>query len=225
VHGSIAFGCFNTARSDLDVLAVVAEPLSEARKLELADAVLHISAAPYAVELHVVLESALRNWNHPLPFELHYSETYREGFGTDPLGTLARMPRTDPDLAAHVAVTREAGIALVGRPVVDVVPAVPWNDVRDALLRDLEWTRTARSALYGVLSPCRVWATLETGELHSKLAAAQWALERLPAELRAPVERALASYAGDGEPIELAEDERARLWDYVDERVRSIAVS
>jgi hypothetical protein len=76
-----------------------------------------------------------------------------------------------------------------------------------------------------VLSPCRVWATLETGAVHSKLTGARWALERLPADLRAPVERALASYAGDGEPIELAEDERARLWDYVAERARSIAVS
>jgi hypothetical protein len=76
-----------------------------------------------------------------------------------------------------------------------------------------------RSALYGVLSPCRVWAALETGELHSKASGAEWALARLPPDLRPPVERALASYRGRGEPIELAETDRQTLLAYIESRL------
>jgi hypothetical protein len=57
------------------------------------------------------------------------------------------MSPTDPDLAAHVKVARNSGIALVGLPPQDVFPEIPWEDYADALRRDLEWTRTSRSAL------------------------------------------------------------------------------
>ena len=63
-------------------------------------------------------------------------------------------------------------------------------------------------------------ATLETGEVHSKATGAAWALGRLPADLRPLVARALASYTGAGEPIEVDEDERRRLIDYVAGHVR-----
>jgi streptomycin 3"-adenylyltransferase len=225
VHGSVALGCFNAARSDVDVIAVVREPLSDEQRLRLVDALLRISAAPHGIELHVVTRTTLETWEHPARFELHYSETLRERFAFDPVETLARLPATDADLAAHMTVARAVGIALTGPPAAELFPKVPRADLVDSLLRDLEWTRTAPSALYGVLSPCRVWATLETGAVHSKLTGARWALEQLPPDLGAPVERALASYAGAGDPIELAEDERARLWAYIGERVRSIAVS
>jgi len=62
---------------------------------------------------------------------------------------------------------------------------------------------------------------LETGELHSKASGAEWALPRLPAALRPTVERALASYRGTGEPIELDEEERQRLLDHIDRQLSS----
>jgi predicted nucleotidyltransferase len=218
VHGSLALDCFG-ARSDVDVLFLVARPLDVDEKLRLLDLLLRVSAAPYAIELHVLRLDQLRPWRHPSPFELHYSESYREALAFDPIGTLERMPPTDPDIAAHVAVARPAGIALVGPPPGAIFPEVPWPDFEDALRRDLVWARTVRSALYGVLSPCRVWAALATREIHSKATAAAWALERLPPDLRPLVERARASYAGAGEPIEVDEEERQRLLDYVEEQL------
>jgi streptomycin 3"-adenylyltransferase len=216
VHGSIAFGCFNVARSDVDVLIVAERPLDVEEKLRLADVLLRASAVPYAVELHVLTREQLARWRHPSPFELHYGESHREGFAFDPVGTLAAMASTDPDLAAHVTVARALAIPLVGPAADDVFPPVPWADYEDSLRRDLAWSRNVKSALYGVLSPCRVWASLATRDLHSKASGAAWALERLPADLRPLVASALASYTGTGEPIDVDEPTRQRLIDEVE---------
>jgi hypothetical protein len=219
-HGSLALGCFSEARSDIDVLVVSGRSLTEDDKLAVVDLFLHVSLSPYPVEAHVLTTEQLRDWRHPSPFELHYGEVHRDGYAFDPLGTLAGMTEGDPDLAAHLTVARAAGIPVIGPAPGELFPRVPQADLRDALLRDLEWSRNVRSALYGVLSPCRIWAALETGEVQSNATGAAWALERLPSDLRPLVAQALASYTGAGEPIEVDEDERRRLIDYVSERVR-----
>jgi len=219
-HGSLALGCFNAARSDIDVLAVAAGPLDLDTKLDLADLLLRISAAPHGIELHVLTTAQLDDWRHPSAFEFHYGELHRESYAFNPVDALERMPSTDADLAAFVTVARSAGLTLVGPSPKTVFPQIPFADYADSVLRDFDWARKTRSELYGVLTPCRIWATLATGNVHSKATGAAWALERLPDEFRTLVERALASYTGAGEPIEVDEGERQRLLDYVAERVR-----
>src|SRR5215471_7750836 len=51
LHGSLALGCFNPVRSDVDVLVVVAGPLQLDEKLRLVDLLLSVSAEPHKVEL------------------------------------------------------------------------------------------------------------------------------------------------------------------------------
>jgi len=221
VHGSLALGCFNEATSDIDVLGVTERALTEHEKLALVDLFLRFSLDPYPVEVDVISVVQLRDWRHPSPFELHYSEWRRERWTADPRATLASFPNENADLAAHVAVARDRGVALIGLPPEEIFPRVDEAHLRDSLLRDLDWARETESGtLYGILSPCRIWATLETGELYSTASGARWALPRLPAELRPMVERALASYTGAGEAIDVAEDERQRLIDVVEELVR-----
>ena len=87
---------------------------------------------------------------------------------------------------------------LHGRPIVELVDAVPRGDLVRAmtdelpsLLGDLEDdTRNV------VLTLARIWTTLETGEIRSKDAAAHWVVEQLPVEHRAVLERARAAYLG-----------------------------
>ena len=63
-----------------------------------------------------------------------------------------------------------------------------------ALLAELETdTRNVILTLAGI------WTTLETGAIRSKDAAADWALERLPAAPRPVLARARATYLGDVE--------------------------
>ena len=198
---------------------MTARPLSDDERLAVADLFLRVSTRPQAIEAHVVTRAQLEPWRYPPPYDLHYGESHRQRLALDPAAALERPTEGDPDLAAHYQVVREAGIATLGPPPDEVFPEVPRADLEDALRRDLAWCHGVTAALYGVLSPCRIWAALETGELQSKVSGAEWALPRLPPDLRRPVERALASYRGAGEPIELDEAERLRLLSYIEQRV------
>lgn len=213
-HGSLALGCFNPRRSDLDVLVVVERSPTFEERAELAALFSRVSGPAGSLspeqpvglrplELHVVRTDELRPWRHPAPFELHWrGELVNRG--------------VDRDLAAHVTVVRAAGIAVVGSPPRSVFPPVPRGDYEDALRGDLAWTREHGRELYAVLSPLRVWASLTTGQLHSKATAARWAVPRLPSVLRPLAERALASYEGDGGAFEHDPRELERLLDFVE---------
>ena len=224
LHGSLALGCFNPRRSDIDVLVVLSEPLAQEDKLRLVKLLLAVSKTPHEIELDAVTFEQLEHWRHPSPYEFHYSEWSRERFEADAARRLAELASPNADLAAHIAVTRAAGVAVIGPPPTGLLPNTPFEDLRDSLLRDLDWARDVDSETYGILSPCRIWATLETGAVHSKATGAEWALERLPDGLKAPVEAALAAYRDDA-PISVDESTRRRLFDYVADKVRTCRAS
>jgi predicted nucleotidyltransferase len=205
LHGSAVLDCMGPW-SDIDLLAVVDDPLDADAKRRVAEVVLRTSSGYERqgpcrpVELDVVRAAALREWRHPAPFEFHYSESFRERFAAGEVepwdGT------TNRDLAAHVAVLRESGVALTGPPPRKLFPLVPDEDLRDALLYELEWTLRGDIWLIpgairnSVLTRARMWATLATGELHSKKTGAEWALSLLPDELRPVLEHARDLHTG-----------------------------
>jgi predicted nucleotidyltransferase len=207
LHGSAALGAFGP-HSDIDVFAVVQQPLEPSTKRQLVELLLAESGAyegtggMRAVELDVVLTSALRDWHHPAPLEFHYTESLRRRFEAGELEPWESL--TSRDIAAHVRVLRHAGLALVGAMPEELFPDVPEADFRDALLYDVEWSREHISELgatpggvrNAVLSLARVWAAFDTGALESKATGAEWALPRLPAELRPVLEHADAAYRG-----------------------------
>jgi predicted nucleotidyltransferase len=204
LHGSAVLGCFGPL-SDIDLVAVSKRAVSTDERRRLVTALLDISAPyepagpPRPVELDLVLGSALDPWQYPTPFDFHYGESHRERFEAGELELWER--RLSRDLAAHVTVLHHAGQPLVGPPVGQVFPEVPWADYVDALTHDLDWCRTRFAELprYGVLSIARIWATLATGELQSKTSGAEWALPKLSAELRPALEHALDVYRGKEE--------------------------
>jgi hypothetical protein len=120
----------------------------------------------------------------------------------DVFAVLARMtpsPVPSPDLAPLITMVLQANHPLFGPPPADLLDPVPHADLRRAiaegvpgLLADLDGdTRNV------VLTLARVWLTLVTGEIRSKAAAADWALDRLPAEHRAVLAHARSAYLGD----------------------------
>ena len=180
LHGSLLLGGFS-ARSDVDVLAVLSRPTTDAERHALGELVARISGSPRALELDVLVESDLRPWRHPASFDVHYSPSGR----VDVRGESA-------DLAAVIAVARTGAGSLYGPPPGDVLPEVPRADYVDAILEDRrEVDRIIRRYPTSlVLALARMWADLATGELRSKADAVAWALERLPPEHRAVLERA-----------------------------------
>lgn len=79
LHGSLAMGCFNPERSDLDILVVTENPMALNAKRFLIEKLLALSTQPCPIEISFLCKSNLSPWQFPTPFDLHYSEMWREG--------------------------------------------------------------------------------------------------------------------------------------------------
>lgn len=210
VHGSLAFGCFNPARSDIDVIVVTSDRLDDRRRRKVAAVALQTSLAPYPLELTVLSQDDLRPWRHPTPYDFHFAESLRETTARgEPL-----LGGADADLAGHIAVLRERGQVICGRPIVEVFPTVPRDDFLDSILRDLAWISRPETRMggriYGVLNACRVLAYVSGAGILSKAEAAEWALGEVRSELRPTLRRAAAAYAAGGD--EPCTDNEARCF-------------
>jgi predicted nucleotidyltransferase len=225
LHGSIVLGGFSPELSDLDVLAVARRQSTVGEKRRLIEMLADASGHPAPLEFHLLDQADLRPWQYPTPFDFHYSDIWRDALRADPAEALGRQGPLDPDLAAHVTVVRQHGVALEGRPPAEVFPAVPWDDYVDSLLRDLRWTRSTDKPLpvYQVLSPARIWATVATGEIHSKDSGAAWALGRIRADMRPLLAGALARYRGETTAFDADEAALDRYGAYVEAEVLAIA--
>ncbi|MGH3085183.1 MAG: aminoglycoside adenylyltransferase domain-containing protein [Gaiellaceae bacterium] len=201
LQGSAVLGCFGP-NSDIDLVAISRRSLDAERRLRLAKTLLGISAPyeppgpPRPIELDLVLDTALHPWRYPTPLDFHYSEEFRARFKAGEHEAWEGLESRA--LAAHITVLRQAGVAIAGPPIESVFPEVLWSDYVHALTHDLDWCRDhfAKFPRYGVLSIARIWATLATQAPQSKASGAEWALPRLPADLRPVLEHGLDVYTG-----------------------------
>jgi streptomycin 3"-adenylyltransferase len=201
LHGSAVLGGFRPD-SDIDLLVVSKRRTTVEEKRHLVDFLLSVSGAKAAppgrpVELDVVVESQIRPWRYPPPFDFHYSELWRERFESGNLEPWTGS--TNPDLASAITMALLGDEALAGPPAAQVFDPVPRSDYVEAVLRDTEtvneflpWdTRNV------VLTLPRIWSAVATDAVYSKEEAALWALLRLPAEHRLVLDLALAGYRGE----------------------------
>ena len=195
LFGSAVLGGL-TPTSDLDLLAVTRRPTTEEERRLLVERLLALSMQPRYLELTVVVQSEVRPWRYPPTMDLQYGDWLRGDFERGEIPP----PAPNPDLAVLLTMTLNGGRALFGPPPVDMLDPVPHEDVLragadelDGVLADLD--HDTRNML---LTLTRIWCTVETGEIRSKDAAADWALARLPAEHRPVFERARDGYrSGD----------------------------
>lgn len=205
LHGSLAFGCFNPSRSDIDLLVVTTANMPLSTKQMLVALFLARSGQPSPIEISCFRQDDLRPWRYPPPFDLHYSEDWRSRYARDlAAGTWVHWndaPQVDPDLGAHVAVTLARGICLTGAPIPAVFPREAIHDYRAAILHDFaDWpTYIALNPVYYILNACRIAAYLADGAIRSKAEGGAWALSHLPQEWHSLIAAALAAYQGDGE--------------------------
>jgi len=203
-------GCFNPAKSDIDLLYLVSSPPTPARKLAFLNALLPLNEAGPAkgVELSVVEEKWCRPFTHPLPYLFHFSPAHLGRIREDPAGYVETMTGTDRDLAAHCAVLERYSRVLYGPPISEVFGPVSPGDYRDSILWDLEDAPTlmARDPLYATLNLCRALAFFRAGLCLSKRDGALWGLEHLPEEFHPLLRHALACYSSTEElpPSDLA---------------------
>jgi streptomycin 3"-adenylyltransferase len=203
LHGSLAMGCFNPSRSDLDLLVVTHDGMPAQIKRAIVELLLETSQAPAPIEISFLQRADLHPWRHPAPFDLHYSESWRDRYARDLASgawqTWDGGQGHDPDLAGHVMVTRRRGICLYGEAISDVFPEVPPQDYVDSIRIDVgeALDAIAENPVYAVLNACRTCAYLREGHVFSKDEGGVWALRSLPAEHQGVVATALALYRGE----------------------------
>lgn len=229
LHGSLAMGCFHPERSDLDLLAVVQHPMNAETKRSIVELLLRVSGKPSLIEISFLSQRDLRPWRYPTPFDLHYGEDWRSRYEQDLTSGCWRKwneeRRRDPDLAAHIAVTRRRGICLYGKPIADVFPEVPRADYVDSIVQDFHWAKECleKDPVYFVLNACRVLAYLKENRITSKAEAGDWAASALPERLRQIVTTALEVYRGDREEAAFDPEILAQFEAYTERQVKAPA--
>jgi predicted nucleotidyltransferase len=202
--------------SDLDVLVVCERALSRKEKRKLVDRILPISwrqtpsGIDRGIELTVVVHSDVRPWRYPPNRDFQYGDWLR--LALERGETEHWAAKADPDLASLITQVLAADVALIGPPPPKVFDPVPFPDVLDAIVVGVDhWVGNIdEDTRNGILALARIWSASATGSLHSKDAAAAWALDRLPDDYEAVLARARAIYLGGEEDH----------WDDVREQVR-----
>jgi len=206
LHGSLALGCFDPERSDLDLLGVTRQKLEMEARKTLFNALLRLSGTPHPMEISLLCLDDLRPWRHPTPFDLHYSEAWRQRIQDDLAGegwkTWGHSGQLDSDLAAHITILHRSGVCLYGTEIGEVFPPIPPTDYAASLLEEVEWEmeRWQQDPLNALLSLVRVLAYLKDGLVLSKKEGGDWALKALPAYMQASVWQILAVYQRGAEP-------------------------
>lgn len=173
LHGSAVLGDFVRERSDVDIVAVSDEPLTDNECNAVAERFSSesLSCPARGLELHIVDRAAVEDLVESPPFQLHIATPDRVIVGHGRGG--------DPDLVMHYAVLRERGVALAGPPASEIFPTVSKEKLVRAFAGELRWALEHASPAYQVLNACRAWRFVEENVLTSKLAGAAWARERV----------------------------------------------
>jgi predicted nucleotidyltransferase len=200
LHGSAVQGGLHH-QSDVDLLVAIARATTSTERGALIRGLLRLSGRHAAdgparsLEVTAVVLADVRPWRYPPPLEFQYGDWWRREFER---GEYAPWTSPNPDLAVVLTSVLRGGVPLIGPPPGELLDPVPRADLDRAmldtipgLLADLE-PDTANV----VLTLARIWTTLDSGEIRSKDAAADWVLRRLPDEHRAVLERARAVYLG-----------------------------
>jgi len=196
LHGSAAMGCFNPAKSDIDLLIVVHEKLSTEKKKEIIRFILLLAdqAPQKGLELSVVTNEALQDFHYPTPYELHFSNAWKTAYLLDSVDY--DKQRYDPDLAVHFAVTRKRGIRLYGKPVQSLFPDIPEEYYLRSIMGDAKdiFEGITDNPVYGILNLCRVLAFLKEKAIYSKLEGGNWGIQHVTPAYRPLIQAALRAY-------------------------------
>jgi streptomycin 3"-adenylyltransferase len=229
LHGSLAMGCFNPVRSDIDLLVVSEHPMPLSTKWRVAQVLLRLSGAPSPIEISFLNRAQLDPWTHPTPFDLHYGESHREQFEHDLRSgrwkDWNRQVGRDEDLAGHVKVARCRGVCLWGERIDDALPEVPRADYLASVLADLTWSRDRAGVTldYRVLNLARAWAYLETDAVMSKEEGGVWALGELPERHSPTIKAALRLYRGDADAAVLDDESILETVEHLEREIKELA--
>lgn len=202
LHGSYVLGSYNEDVSDLDYVVVVRHALTATNKRELMSVTLHKLwplAPKKGLEFHVMVQSALRPFQTPIPFDFHFSKYHYQDYVQSPNQYIQTMHGTDPDLAAHLTIMNHYGQVLTGPVIAEVFSPIPPAVYWQALVFDIADAQTEITVdpVYVTLNLCRVLASQRSGLILSKSGGGQWGLAHLDLRWQPLINAALQTYSGN----------------------------
>lgn len=201
LHGSIAMGCFNAYKSDIDIIVVIECNITDDQKLRFMQNVLELNeeAPAKGLEISIVKREYCKPFVYPTPFELHFSPMHLHLFREEPDSYIKHMNGTDKDLAAHFTVINKCGVVLLGETIPSVFGYISEKDYIDSIWSDVENARQdiAGEPMYIILNLCRVLAFLREGICLSKAQGGQWGIKNLSEKYHSLIWESLKCYRSD----------------------------
>ena len=202
LHGSAVMGCFQPEKSDIDLLLVVKEEITDEAKRQFMDMVVELNklAPAKGLELSIIKESVCNPFVYPTPFELHFSVAHFGWYQSNPKDYIEKMKGIDKDLAAHFTITYHRGQVLYGDEISKVFAPVPKEAYLDSIWYDIESAveEIAENPMYLTLNLCRVLAYVKDGLVTSKQEGGEWGLKNIAKpEFQGLIVAALQEYQGN----------------------------
>ena len=198
LHGSMAMGCFQPQKSDIDLLIVIRNNISDSQKTAFMDHVIEYNkiAPSKGIELSIVKLEYCRHFLYPTPFELHFSNAHLQWYMDNPVDYVLKMKGTDRDLAAHFTIIKAYGIVLYGAGINGVFADVPRDKYIDSIWADIEGARAEilENPVYIILNLCRVAAFLKDNLILSKKQGGDWGLQNLSPRFHSLISEAKRCY-------------------------------
>jgi len=167
-HGSAVLGGWVAERSDVDMLFVVADDVTDVAVAGAADLLTRPADCPgRGLECSMVTVSQAARPAPPWPFVLHAGSDH---FGQGPVLARGDAQAGDADLLMHYAVSRAAGIALAGPPPAAIIGPVGREPILAYLAGELAWGLANAPECYAVLNACRGLVFLDEDRIVSKVA-------------------------------------------------------
>ena len=204
LHGSSVMGCFNPEKSDIDLIIVVDDKMSDITKKAYMDMVVKLNsyAPAKGIEMSIVRKEVCDPFVYPTPFELHFSAMHLKWYKDNPEDYILKMNGTDKDLAAHFTIIGKRGKCLLGLPIEDVFAVVPKADYMDSIWNDIVEApeEITENTMYLTLNLVRVLAFAKDGLVLSKKEGGDWGLKNVPEEYHFLIEDALSEYGSSVVP-------------------------
>lgn len=183
LHGSLAMGCYNEKKSDIDLLVVVKNDVSKEDKRRYMDMVVALNnkAPSKGIELSIVKEAVCKPFVYPTPFELHFSVAHLNWYLSNPEDYIEKMNGTDKDLAAHFTIIYHRGKTFYGKEIKSVFSEVSSEAYMDSIWLDVKNAKEEiiDDTMYIILNLCRVLAYKKEKLILSKQEGGEWALHSL----------------------------------------------
>ena len=204
LHGSSVMGCFNPEKSDIDLIIVVDDKMSDITKKAYMDMIVDLNsyAPAKGIEMSIVRKEVCDPFVYPTPFELHFSAMHLKWYKDNPEDYILKMNGTDKDLAAHFTIIGKRGKCLFGLPIEDVFAVVPKADYLDSIWNDIVEApeEITGNTMYLTLNLARVLAFAKDGLVLSKKEGGEWGLKNVPEEYHSLIEDALSEYGSSVVP-------------------------